>query len=214
MYIPYCANCKNSYGITNSIAILEGEDNDSDIQKGGSSKKEKSKSFDSLDEILFSILSKSKIDKSIVEKIDLNELKKNDLFNKLTKLQKEYIENYIRTEQPKKKSSKNENSNENEKKNICYYKCGNCGYFEKIEPGALIFIKSISKKNESMTYEDYKYMIYDNTLPRTSQYTCKNNECKTHKDKNIEKEAVFFRISETNYQLIYTCCVCQESWLN
>jgi len=94
--------------------------------------------------------------------------------------------------------------------NLAYFKCNNCGYHEKIKPKTLIFSRINNDKIQDIVVEDYSYMIYDHTLPRTKEYQCSNSKCETHK-KPALKEAVFFRASKS-YQLIYICTVCQTTW--
>ncbi len=53
-------------------------------------------------------------------------------------------------------------------------------------------------------------MFSNPIYPRTKDYTCKNLNCITHKDKE-KKEAVFYK-DKTNNNLIYICGVCYNSW--
>ncbi len=199
--IPFCPNCKNRYNITNIIDDIDNLDM-AEEKKGGSLK--------DLDSIIIAILDKVPLEREETQKIDLNVLKKNPTFTKLSKLQKEYVENYILTSQPKKEKKKEVSKMSN------YFACNHCGFFEIIPPKTIIFSQKMDSESPDTTSfitEDYKYMIYDNTLPRTKNYTCKNQQCKTHKTPNL-KDAVFFRENIINHQLIYMCAVCEHYWKN
>lgn len=93
-----------------------------------------------------------------------------------------------------------------------YIICKNCSYSEKLIKRTLLLNK-ISKN--SMTEFDnlskYKYMRYDNTLPHTRDYICKNKECKSNKDHTL-KNAKWFRPNQSSYITYYVCCECGTVW--
>lgn len=90
--------------------------------------------------------------------------------------------------------------------------CKNCSYSEKLIKRTLILNKMSNFSNDAYTdLTKYKYMRYDNTLPHTRDYVCKNKECKTHK--NIElKNAKWFRPIQNSYITYYVCCECGTVW--
>jgi hypothetical protein len=92
--------------------------------------------------------------------------------------------------------------------------CKNCSYFEKIITRTMVLNKmsfnSISN-NELNDYSKYKYMRYDNTLPHTRDYICKNKECKTHKNTEL-KDAKWFKPNQNTYETFYVCCECGIVW--
>jgi hypothetical protein len=89
--------------------------------------------------------------------------------------------------------------------------CNNCGYQESI--GRSLNLYSINFKNSASSeydIEHLKLLSLDPTLPRTRDYTCKNNNCITHK-KNDVKEAIYYRDDNT-YNINYCCTTCYTNW--
>lgn len=90
--------------------------------------------------------------------------------------------------------------------------CKNCTYSEKLVDRTLILSKMSSSKNSNFDdFSKYKYMKYDNTLPHTRDYICKNDKCKTNTDFKL-KNAKWFRPNRENYVTYYICCVCDTIW--
>ncbi len=90
--------------------------------------------------------------------------------------------------------------------------CKNCSYSEKLTTRTLILNKI--SKNSIADFDDlskYKYMRYDNTLPHTRDYICKNKECKSNKDHTL-KDAKWFRPNQNTYVTYYVCCECGTVW--
>ena len=92
--------------------------------------------------------------------------------------------------------------------NAAFFICKYCGNFKPIKPGTLIYSKNYNA-GDSTEIEDYTYAIYDQTLPRTKNYICKNPKCETHKKDSI-KEAVLTK--NTSDQIVYICTVCSTNW--
>ena len=92
---------------------------------------------------------------------------------------------------------------EKKDKNLAYFQCDNCGMYELIEPGTLIYSKSA--KNQVLIAEQNKDLIYDATLPRTRKYVCPNKKCDSHSNSKT-KEAVFYK---KDHYVTYICCVCE-----
>lgn len=187
----FCPICSNSYNINKSIESTN-------VQSGG-------KKFDEEDVIQL-ILDNHEVDKKILAEINLKEFKKKPYFKKLDHKNKEHVYNVISHYQKKPvKTDKNTNVDE---KNMAYFQCNNCGFYEKIKEKTLIFSKILSEERQDIHLEDYSYMLYDNTKPRTKNYTCGNSQCITHKKPTL-KEAVFFRLNNT-YKIVHLCTVCKE----
>ena len=90
--------------------------------------------------------------------------------------------------------------------------CKNCTYSEKIIKRMMVLSKMSSSRNSS--YDDfskYKYMKYDNTLPHTRDYICKNKSCKSHTDTKL-KDVKWFRPNRDSYITYYICCACETIW--
>lgn len=91
---------------------------------------------------------------------------------------------------------------------IVYFMCKYCGNSKPIKPGTLIYSEKYSGQNTA-DIEDYSNLIYDQTLPRTKNYICKNENCETHNDDSI-KEAIL--IKNMSDQIVYVCTSCITSW--
>jgi aspartate carbamoyltransferase regulatory subunit len=52
--------------------------------------------------------------------------------------------------------------------------------------------------------------VNDNTLPRTKNYNCINQNCSTHINPEI-KMAVFYR-HKGSYNIRYICKICDKYW--
>jgi hypothetical protein len=90
--------------------------------------------------------------------------------------------------------------------------CKNCTYSEKISKRMLVLSKmSLSRNSTFDDFSKYKYMKYDNTLPHTRDYVCKNKSCKTHTDIKL-KDAKWFRPNRDSYLTYYICCLCETIW--
>ena len=131
----------------------------------------------------------------------LTDITKNDIIN--SDIFKE-----LSTEE-KKRVNENLDS-KNQKINLAFYSCTSCGYTSKLNDGTIIFKTSFIKHDEDdTTLNDFR--IDDNTLPRTKDFICPNNDCKSRKnDKN--KEAIFYRPYMNSYLLKYICCDCKTTW--
>ena len=55
-----------------------------------------------------------------------------------------------------------------------------------------------------------KFIVYDNTLPRTTNIKCPNVECSSHK--NNKKNIVVFHPDPITCELNYHCSTCFTSW--
>ena len=91
------------------------------------------------------------------------------------------------------------------------FKCTNCNFRKQITETTLLNQIIISDKiNNVKTLEDNKLLCNDPLLPFTTDYTCKNNKCKTHTDK-ILKKAKFYK-NRNSYNINYICCICYYNW--
>ena len=55
-----------------------------------------------------------------------------------------------------------------------------------------------------------KFIIYDNTLPRTNIKDCPNRKCLSYNNPS-KREAVFYPDKKTR-ELNYVCCHCYTTW--
>jgi len=87
-------------------------------------------------------------------------------------------------------------------------KCTDCGFKEEYN-GSVIEKKNYKGK-ESVSIESNKYIIYDNTVPRTTQRVCPNKNCISIKNPKLQ-EAVFVQDPVT-IKLTYICVNCNTEW--
>ena len=97
-----------------------------------------------------------------------------------------------------------------------YFYCSVCNNYEEIKPGTLIDIINgvdqtiyIPKEN----INKIKNKKLNNSLLRTKNYICQNNNCPTHKEPKL-KEAIIEYVSHDSYIVKYICTVCNTCWLN
>jgi hypothetical protein len=152
------------------------------------------------------ILDGSDTDISISKNFNINDLNKNSVFNKLSNEQKTLVINRILEKTPHKQ--KQQKSNEHTRKKSYFY-CKSCGYNEKIPNKKFIFSRGNENKNEIVNYNFMNY-VNDNTLPRTKNYNCINQNCSTHINPEI-KMAVFYR-HKGSYNIRYICKICDKYW--
>lgn len=89
-----------------------------------------------------------------------------------------------------------------------YNSCHDCGYKEIYE-GSIIEKKSFKTTNNSNTI-DTRYLIYDNTLPRTNQKQCPNKNCDSN-IKNKKSDSIFIQ-DPISLKLTYICTSCNVEW--
>ncbi len=226
----FCKNCDNFMDITNNISnTLE------EIQLGGGG----GNGANTLDELsgiqvessdydvsisesiggasnisendISSILDGSDTDITISKNFNINDLNKNSVFNKLSNEHKTLVINRILEKNPTPHSNskqKQPKSNMYSTKKSHFY-CKSCGYNEKIPNRKFIFSRGDENKNEMFNY-NFMNFINDNTLPRTKNYNCINQNCSTHKNPET-KMAVFYR-HKNSYNIRYICKICSKFW--
>jgi hypothetical protein len=193
----FCEKCFNIYNITEKNTL---------DQKGGGKLENYvnyllNTELDNLDNL----------DNSINETFsdnDLIQLEKLDIYKKLNNKQKDYIYNSINDNIKKNSNS----SKKNIKNNVTMqYICKNCGNTETIKPKTLILVRETDQKLKIDTNFNSKEYLEMNYYPRTTQYTCLNDKCKSHNNKE-QKSAIFMRINNT-YKIRYICETCSTSWI-
>ena len=95
--------------------------------------------------------------------------------------------------------------------NKMIFKCLNCNYESTIDKTIRLYYLNLKTDIDiKSTIEDNKIYIQNPILPRTKDYTCKNINCLTHKNKQ-NKEAVYIK-NENTFDLKYICSVCFTDW--
>ena len=87
-------------------------------------------------------------------------------------------------------------------------KCSDCGYKE--EYTHTIIDKKNYKGKDNVSIENNKYIIHDNTIPRTTHKQCPNKSCISHKD-SLKQEAIFIQ-DPVKLTLTYICVNCNTEW--
>jgi hypothetical protein len=144
----------------------------------------------------------------IIKKIKSNEKLTNIKLNlKLSDIEKE--EEYTKLKDSIKSKIKSLIDKENTNKMI--FKCLNCNHESAINKTISLYYLNLKKDIDvKSSIEDNKIYVQNPILPRTRDYTCKNINCLTHKNKKI-KEAVYIK-NENTFDLKYICSVCFTDW--
>ena len=91
------------------------------------------------------------------------------------------------------------------------FRCNNCNFSKQIVETTLLYQLNMEDKIIKITsLEDNKLMCKDPTLPHTHDYTCKNIDCITHKEKK-RKDAIFYK-DNSSYKANYICAICYYNW--
>ncbi len=131
-------------------------------------------------------------------KFSQDKLKKNKKFKNLDQvMQKKILSMY------KKKKSVSIGAN---------FICTNCNFTEPITSSVKLYeIRKDKETLKKLTDYELQFYIADPTYPKTKDYSCKNINCITHKNKDLKK-AIFFKKNHTTYNLSYVCTVCSYLW--
>ena len=89
-----------------------------------------------------------------------------------------------------------------------YLSCEDCG-FKEIYQGSIIEKKNFKSKSRNIV-RNIQFLIYDDSLPRTSQKQCPNKTCKSNM-KDQKSEAVFLQ-DPISLKLTYICTSCNVEW--
>lgn len=190
---------KNNFDVTSDSVV---SDNDSDISNFQE---------EDIQEILDNNIHNVKLTS---KNFDMDDIYKNQYFNKLTDNQKTLVINRIDDKinklKTKAKSSKAASlviTNETVYKKNSYFYCKTCGHSSEIPPETLVFSRGCMSSHEQNSDIDISSIpIY----PITKNYNCINESCKTHKEPHI-KEAIIRRVPG-EYIIKYKCNICNFDW--
>ncbi|MEM0354228.1 MAG: hypothetical protein QXW79_01465 [Thermoplasmata archaeon] len=147
-----------------------------------------------------------------VEREDIKNIKKKDLladerFETMNKKDQKKLMSIIRAVNKNFFDEEELKTDQSSSDNTAYFVCKFCRNYRPIKPGTIIYSKNygFTDGNEA----DYSLVIYDQTLPRTRNYICKNPSCNTHDNDKI-KEAVLTK--NLKDQLVYVCTNCLTYW--
>jgi len=198
--MEFCKVCGHSYIITNKISTIK---KDSSTSQTGGSK----------DDIIDILLNNGELPKK--HNFTIDKIKNMDNFKKLDEDKQVLVLNTFENKSgsTRKKISKSVENAKKEKINEnIYYLCELCGYHEKLKPETLIYKKLYTFDDVDYTerVEDFSYMLDNDTLPRTIEYVCPNQNCDKNK-KNAIGEAIFF-MNKKLKKKVYVCNLCKISW--
>ena len=94
------------------------------------------------------------------------------------------------------------------------FKCTNCNFVKEITETVLLYNYDITENNnisQIKNLEENELITKNPILPRTHDYICKNISCISNTEKNISKEAVFYR-SNNSFKINYICTLCYNGW--
>ncbi len=97
---------------------------------------------------------------------------------------------------------------ENEEHNKLELVCKICEF--KTDAKNTIVKKNTYKKTNTNYQSSNRFLIYENTYPRTKKLTCPNTDCPSIKDKKLQ-EAIYFN-DPKNLKITYICCACNTEW--
>jgi len=102
---------------------------------------------------------------------------------------------------------------QNKNANLFNYNCNNCSMTYYLKPGTIIETVNY-EKNDYIRDEIPSIRVKDQTLFRTKNFICVNNNCINNTDKSDkvqrEKEAVFYKLIGNNIK--YICSQCNTKW--
>jgi len=158
--MQYCPKCDNIMDIGRSVPKVILDVEPSSLSITGTAPTEKSVIRDDENIVRIINMLKNNIDVS-TEKVNWTDLMNHKEFTSIKeKERKEYIKTI--------KGIEDESLN-------AFLICKNCTYSEKITKRMLVLSKMSSSRNSNFDdFSKYKYMKYDNTLPHTRDYVCKN----------------------------------------
>ena len=208
----FCKICQNFMDITNNIdnnqygsANKDGENMSSSSDYDVSESSSEINHID-IDKLLLNIFGNNDIE--TLKSVNIDELIKNPIFNKLPNNHKNIIINKI-NEKSKSELGIISKSTDSVVSKECYFYCKTCGYYEIIPDRTFIFSRGNEKKDDIYNFNFINYKN-DSTLPNTKKYTCINDKCSTHKEPKL-KNAVFYR-QKGSYTTRYICTVCDSFW--
>jgi hypothetical protein len=194
----FCDECQTLMNITANVSNTE----TSDITKTeiSTTTPNSKKYYNITKEDLDNILENNDIEYEVIEE-NYNDVLEDEYFLSLTDNQRTKIINRLL----EKLNKKIKNSKKLVSSKIYYFYCDNCGFNKEIPPKTLIYSNTTTEIDNNFINNKY-----DDTLPKTKNYNCVNDKCKTHKDPSI-KEATFYRINNT-YNIRYICHICDTYW--
>ena len=169
--MKFCPNCSTLLKIVDSIDDLS-------IQKGGS------KEFK---DVIDTLVNENTIPTS-VNSDNVYDILQSSNYKNLPIDEQEIVFNKLQSILPANKKKQIVKKTSSSDSKSIYYTCVDCSYFKELQPKTLIY--SETKNKLDTTIPDLSYMVHNNILPRTTEYTCINDDCSSHKDGGV---AVYLR---------------------
>lgn len=199
----FCPNCDNSFDITKMIPKkTDDEHSDKEPMRGGK------RDLKELDKIIDDAIKGYKIEEKDVSDYTMRDVENSPIFKKLNSKQREIVFNIISDLMP---TEKKELKDTGVKVLPVHFLCKNCGYNEPVEEGTMIINRAETSEQSYISDIDPEKILKLKYLPYTRNYTCPNEKCITHKNKE-KKNAVFMRLG-TSLRIRYVCEPCKTSWI-
>ncbi|BCS82952.1 putative DNA-dependent RNA polymerase subunit rpb9 [Cotonvirus japonicus] len=190
----FCEKCRYLFNITKDVRTK---------QVGG-------KINNALNNIFDKFQNNTQIIDSDLKRIKGKDLTDDERFENMTKKNKKKLTQIIKAIDKTFFIEEQDDESEEISSNKAYFICKYCKNYRPINAGTVIYTKNYDT-NEESGIENYDHFVYDQTLPRTKNYICKNDDCETHENPNL-KEAVLTKNSGD--QIIYICTVCTTHWIS
>ena len=98
----------------------------------------------------------------------------------------------------------------NTPKHVCLV----CGFKTVLPPNTLLYTKTnynAQVEHDPITLGPTDQKINSGITMKTTNYTCPNKDCPTHKNPEL-KSASFERFNYMSYKVYYICNVCKTRW--
>lgn len=191
----FCENCHYMYNITKDIR---------NKQAGGAVSK-------SLDNLFNKFSKREQIIEKDLDDINGTQIKEDERYENMTKNDRKKLESAVKAAVGPSKKNFFTAPAEKEGKignNNAYFICKSCKHTKAILPGTMIYSRNYVT-NDIDENRDYEFAIYDQTLTRTKNYNCHNENCNSHVNID-EKEAVMTK--DNSGHVVYVCVLCKTSW--
>ena len=185
--MKFCPNCSTLLKIVDSIDDLQS-------QTGGGGK---------YTELIQTLIQSDSLPDTI-NISNISEITQSPEYKNLSIEDQELVYNKIQEILPKNKKKPIDKKTTSTDTKLIYYVCVDCSFYKELQPKTLIYSETKNKLDTNIP--DLSYMVHNSILPRTTQYTCINDECSSHADGGI---AVYMRY---NNKIINICETCKYQW--
>lgn len=189
----FCPDCNNSFNITKNIKTS--------AQIGGKNGGPVEQLYK---EFIEKVLSEEETQNINVDNMTIDDLAKDTNYKKLKQKQKDKVLNRLIELLPIEK--KNLPKADKLKKHLEHFICKNCGYYEPIKDGTIIFSRTSGDVSQTYVSPDILQLKHSDIIRITSRYECSNPKCQSHKD--FEKREAKITRWNNSYGYVMICMAC------